>query len=107
MSQLELFRAFALSNEFTLFAVRQNVSLLVNVMLKLDADRLCRRKLLGLVPVPVKETVEELAAKMNVLLQVYISQLKFEGFALVADMVYAQQSVGREVFNSIINRGSR
>lgn len=66
------------------------------------------------VPIPVKEGVEEPAAKINVLLQAYISQLKLEGkimphfgylfashtplllgFALVADMVFVQQSAGR------------
>jgi len=31
------------------------------------------------VPIPVKESVEEPAAKINVLLQAYISQLKLEG----------------------------
>jgi pre-mRNA-splicing helicase BRR2 len=59
----------------------------------------------------VKESVEEPAAKINVLLQAFISQLKLEGecapfftvcklifypgFALVADMVFVQQSAGR------------
>ena len=52
-------------------------------------------KLLERVPIPVKESVEEPAAKINVLLQAYISQLKLEGFALVADMVYVHQSAGR------------
>lgn len=52
-------------------------------------------KLLERVPIPVKESVEEPAAKINVLLQAYISQLKLEGFALVADMVYVTQSGGR------------
>jgi pre-mRNA-splicing helicase BRR2 len=70
--------------------------------------------LLERVPIPVKEGVEEPAAKINVLLQAYISQLKLEGklmlhigrlstshspllpgFALVADMVFVQQSAGR------------
>jgi pre-mRNA-splicing helicase BRR2 len=35
--------------------------------------------LLERVPIPVKESVEELAAKINVLLQAFISQLKLEG----------------------------
>ena len=52
-------------------------------------------KLIERVPIPVKEGVEEPPAKINVLLQTYISQLKLEGFALVADMVYVQQSAGR------------
>ena len=47
------------------------------------------------VPIPVKEGVEEPSAKVNVLLQAYISRLKLEGFALVADMTYVQQSACR------------
>ena len=53
------------------------------------------------VPIPVKESVEEPAAKINVLLQAYISQLKLDGFALVADMVYIQQSAGRYVSDQL------
>lgn len=37
-----------------------------------------------------------LFVQINVLLQAYISQLKLEGFALVADMVYVTQ-VGMQV----------
>lgn len=99
MSMLELFRVFALSNEFKLIPVRQDVSfsavfsllfLIILVQEKLELSKLLER-----VPIPVKETVEEPAAKINVLLQAYISQLKLEGFALVADMVYVHQSAGR------------
>jgi len=36
-------------------------------------------KLLKRVPIPVKESVKEPAAKINVLLQVFISQLKLDG----------------------------
>ncbi|THU99503.1 hypothetical protein K435DRAFT_939008 [Dendrothele bispora CBS 962.96] len=43
-------------------------------------------KLLERVPIPVKESVKELAAKINLLLQSYISQLKLDSFVLVADM---------------------
>ena len=57
-------------------------------------------KLLERVPVPVKEGVEEPTAKINVLLQAYISQSKLDGFVLVADMVFVQQSAGRSVFLS-------
>ena len=38
-------------------------------------------------PIPVREGVEELVTKIGSLLQAYISQLKFEDFALVADVV--------------------
>uniref|UniRef100_A0A8D3CN79 Activating signal cointegrator 1 complex subunit 3 n=1 Tax=Scophthalmus maximus TaxID=52904 RepID=A0A8D3CN79_SCOMX len=45
---------------------------------------------------------------INVLLQAYISQLKLEGFALMADMVYVTQSAGRlmrAIFEIVLNRG--
>ncbi|KAJ7125480.1 putative RNA helicase [Mycena crocata] len=95
MSTLELFRVFALSNEFKLLPVRQE-------------EKLELAKLLERVPIPVKEGVEEPAAKINVLLQAYISQLKLDGFVLVADMVFVQQSAGRilrAMFEICLKRG--
>ncbi|KIJ63099.1 hypothetical protein HYDPIDRAFT_29788 [Hydnomerulius pinastri MD-312] len=95
MSTLELFRVFALSNEFKLLPVRQE-------------EKLELGKLLERVPIPVKESVDEPAAKINVLLQAYISQLKLDGFALVADMVFVQQSAGRilrAIFEICLKRG--
>ena len=50
MQHLELFRVFALSNEFKLLPVRQD-------------EKLELSKLLERVPIPVKETVEEPASK--------------------------------------------
>ncbi|PFH47664.1 hypothetical protein AMATHDRAFT_77103 [Amanita thiersii Skay4041] len=95
MTTLELFRVFALSNEFKLLPVRQE-------------EKLELAKLLERVPIPVKESVEEPAAKINVLLQAYISQLKLDGFVLVADMVFVQQSAGRilrAIFEICLKRG--
>ncbi|EDR01243.1 uncharacterized protein LACBIDRAFT_240054 [Laccaria bicolor S238N-H82] len=95
MSSLELFRVFALSNEFKFVPVRQE-------------EKLELAKLLERVPIPVKESVEEPAAKINVLLQAYISQLKLDGFVLVADMVFVQQSAGRilrAMFEICLKRG--
>ncbi|KAF9504269.1 hypothetical protein BS47DRAFT_1355400 [Hydnum rufescens UP504] len=91
MSMIELFRVFALSNEF-----------------KLIPEKLELTKLLERVPIPVKESVDEPPAKVNVLLQAYISGLKLDGFALVADMVYVQQSAGRilrAMFEICLKRG--
>jgi pre-mRNA-splicing helicase BRR2 len=48
-------------------------------------------KLMDKVPIPVKDAPDSPAAKANVLLQTYISSLRFEGFGLVADMVYITQ----------------
>lgn len=39
--------------------------------------------------------MEEPSAKVNVLLQAYISQLKLEGFALMSDMLHVTQSAER------------
>ncbi|KAG2231539.1 Sec63 Brl domain-containing protein [Thamnidium elegans] len=95
MSEIELFRVFALSDEFKYIPVREE-------------EKMELQKLLERVPVPVKESLEEPTAKINVLLQAYISQLKLEGFALVSDMVYVTQSAGRIIramFEICLKRG--
>lgn len=59
-------------------------------------------------PIPVKEGVDDPSAKINVLLQAYISNLKLDGFALVSDMVYVTQSAGRilrAIFEICLKRG--
>lgn len=70
--------------------------------------RLELAKLLERVPIPIKESVDDPSAKINVLLQAYISQLKLDGFALVSDMVYVTQSAGRilrAMFEICLKRG--
>ena len=57
---------------------------------KLEVGKLRER-----VPIPVKETVDEPSAKINVLLQTWISQHALDGYALAADMVYVTQSAAR------------
>ncbi|KAL2915246.1 Pre-mRNA-splicing helicase BRR2 [Polyrhizophydium stewartii] len=95
MSLIDLFRVFALSSEFKLIPVREEE--------KLELAKLVER-----VPIPVKESIEEPTAKINVLLQAYISQLSLEGFALMSDMIYVTQSAGRilrAVFEMCLKRG--
>lgn len=95
MSHIELFRVFSLSDEFKYIPVREE-------------EKAELQKWLEQVPVPVKESIEEPTAKINVLLQSYISQLKLEGFALVSDMVYVTQSSGRilrAIFEICLRRG--
>jgi pre-mRNA-splicing helicase BRR2 len=95
MSLIDLFRVFALSNEFKLLPVRQE-------------EKIELSKMLERVPIPVKESIDEPTAKINVLLQSYISQLKLEGFALMSDMVYVTQSAGRilrAIFELCLKRG--
>ncbi|KAF8120059.1 Sec63 Brl domain-containing protein, partial [Boletus edulis] len=76
MSTLELFRVFALSNEFELL--------------------------------PVSILQKSCQIDLQEYLKAYISQLKLEGFALVADMVFMQQSAGpilRAMFEICLKRG--
>jgi pre-mRNA-splicing helicase BRR2 len=82
LTEIELFRIFSLSGEFKNIGVREE-------------EKVELHKLMERVPIPVKESIEEPSAKINVLLQAYISQLKFEGFALMSDMVFVTQSAAR------------
>lgn len=82
MSEIELLRLFALSGEFAQITVREE-------------EKLELVKLSGRIPIPVKESPSEATAKVNMLLQAYISRLRLDGFALQADMAFIQQSAAR------------
>uniref|UniRef100_A0A672S7A1 BRR2 homolog n=1 Tax=Sinocyclocheilus grahami TaxID=75366 RepID=A0A672S7A1_SINGR len=88
LSEIELFRVFSLSSEFRNITVREVcICSLMIVSLKLSVISV---------------------SQINVLLQAYISQLKLEGFALMADMVYVTQSAGRlmrAIFEIVLSRG--
>ncbi|KDN46281.1 putative ATP dependent RNA helicase [Tilletiaria anomala UBC 951] len=95
LGMIELFRIFALSDEFKHQVVRQDEKLEVG-------------KFLERVPIPVKEALDDPIAKVNVLLQAWVSQLKLEGYVLAADMVYVTQSAGRilrAIFEICLKRG--
>lgn len=95
MTEIEIFRLFSLSGEFQNIHVREE-------------EKLELMKLLTRVPIPIKEGIEEPSAKVNVLLQAYISRLKLDGFALMADMAYIQQSacrLFRALFEVALKRG--
>ncbi|OMO90989.1 hypothetical protein COLO4_18725 [Corchorus olitorius] len=95
MGNIELCRLFSLSEEFKYVTVRQD-------------EKVELAKLLDHVPIPIKESLEEPSAKINVLLQAYISQLKLEGLSLTSDMVYITQSAGRllkALFEIVLKRG--
>ncbi|KAK2740376.1 DEIH-box ATPase [Myotisia sp. PD_48] len=95
ISTIDLFRLFSLSEEFKYIPVRQD-------------EKLELAKLLSRVPIPVKESIEESNAKINVLLQAFISRLKLDGLALMADMVYVTQSAGRilrAIFEITLRKG--
>ncbi|KAM7481884.1 hypothetical protein LguiB_006467 [Lonicera macranthoides] len=95
MGDIELCQLFSLSEEFKYVTVRQD-------------EKMELAKLLDRVPIPVKESLEEPSAKINVLLQAYISQLKLEGLSLTSDMVFITQSAGRlmrALFEIVLKRG--
>eukprot|EP00736_Rhodelphis_marinus_P012662 Rmarinus@m.14169 len=95
LDDIDVFRIFSLSSEFRFMIVR-------------DEEKIELQKLVERVPVPVKESLEEPSAKVNILLQAYISNLKLDGFALLSDMVYVQQSAGRilrALFEIVLKRG--
>lgn len=84
MSDIELMRLFSLSAEFRNMSVRQVLlcyCFLWAVRLLIfkfsQEERVELAKLLLRVPVPVKESVDEHTAKVNVLLQAHISRIYF------------------------------
>ncbi|GMT33326.1 hypothetical protein PFISCL1PPCAC_24623 [Pristionchus fissidentatus] len=94
-TEIDLFRIFSLSSEFKQIAVREE-------------EKIELQKLAEHVPIPIKESLDEPSAKVNVLLQAYISQLKLDGFALQSDMVFIAQSAGRlfrALFEIVLWRG--
>lgn len=95
ISDIDLVRIFSCSHEFRLIPVRLEE--------RVELTALAQR-----VPVPIREGTDEPVAKINILLQAYISQLTLEGFALAADMVYVTQSAGRilrALFELCLRRG--
>ena len=79
---IELLRLFTQADEFKYMVVREE-------------EKLELAKLIDRVPIPVKENLDDPAAKINVLLQAYISRLRLDGLSLSSDMVYVTQSAGR------------
>ena len=94
-SQIDLFRIFAMSEEFKYISVRYE-------------EKRELKQLLEKAPIPIREDIDDPLAKVNVLLQSYFSQLKFEGFALNSDMVFIHQNAGRllrAMFEICLKRG--
>jgi len=95
MADIDLLRLFSMSGEFAHITVREEE--------KLELSKLATR-----VPIPVKESPNEPSAKINILLQAYISRLRLDGFALVSDMAFIQQSAARimrAIFEISLRRG--
>ncbi|SCV00381.1 LAME_0G09340g1_1 [Lachancea meyersii CBS 8951] len=82
LTSIDILRIFSKSDEFKYIPVRQEEKLEV-------------QKLLEKAPIPIQEPWNEPIAKVNVLLQSYISRTKLDGFALKSDMLYITQSAGR------------
>ncbi|CAI1964349.1 hypothetical protein SEUBUCD650_0E02620 [Saccharomyces eubayanus] len=94
-TQIDLFRIFAMSEEFKYISVRYE-------------EKKELKQLLERTPIPIREDINNHLAKVNVLLQSYFSQLKFEGFALNSDMVFIHQNAGRllrAMFEICLKRG--
>ncbi len=82
MGDIDLLRLFSLSGEFKHMRVREEE--------KLEVQRLSE-----IVPIPVKDSLDEASAKVNVLMQAYISNIRLDGLVLKADMVYITQNAAR------------
>ena len=95
MGDIEVCRLFSLAEEFKFCGVRAEE--------KVELARLLER-----VPIPVKESLEEASAKINVLLQAHISGMRLDGLSLMSDMVYVTQSAARlfrAMFEIALRRG--
>eukprot|EP00388_Colpodella_angusta_P005685 GDKJ01017432.1.p1 GENE.GDKJ01017432.1~~GDKJ01017432.1.p1 ORF type:complete len:1456 (-),score=425.96 GDKJ01017432.1:50-4213(-) len=95
MHELEIVKTFTLAQEFKLVPVRPEE--------KVELARLVER-----VPLPIKGAADDCSAKIAVLLQAYISRLKLDGFALMADLVYVTQSglrLFRAIFELALSKG--
>ncbi|UPQ98040.1 pre-mRNA splicing helicase BRR2 [Chloropicon primus] len=95
VGEMELCNIFCLSEEFKNIVVREE-------------DKLELAKLLERVPIPVKENIEDPTAKVNVLLQAFISRLPLDGYVLSADTSFVVQNAGRLmrcIFEIILRHG--
>eukprot|EP00796_Vickermania_ingenoplastis_P011097 gene11097-7724_t len=82
MQEPDLFRLFAMSSEFSQIPVRREEQAQV-------------RQLLDDAPVPVREGAYAPLAKINVLLQCYISRKTLEGLPLMSEIGYVRESAQR------------
>ncbi|GET87653.1 ATP-dependent RNA helicase, putative [Leishmania tarentolae] len=82
MQDVELFRVFASSSEFVNIGVRAE-------------EQAQLKELLESAPVAVRESRYTPMAKINILLQCYISQKGLEGLPLMSEMVYVKDSAQR------------
>ncbi|CUS22555.1 LAQU0S06e00716g1_1 [Lachancea quebecensis] len=82
LTTIEVLQVFSNSDEFKYIPVREE-------------ERLELQRLVEKAPIPIQEAPENPHAKINVLLQSFISRSRLDGFALKSDMLYITQSAGR------------
>ncbi|SGZ40062.1 uncharacterized protein HGUI_02262 [Hanseniaspora guilliermondii] len=79
MTLIEIFSLFSKSSEFENMIVRPE-------------EKYEMRILLNKLPIPVKESLDDIGCKPNVLLQSYISRLPMDGLSLNSDMIFIKQN---------------
>ena len=87
LNSIDLLKVFTMADEFQYVTNREE-----------ELPEL--EKLKSSVPYPVKGTLEQPSAKINILLQCYIGGISLEGYALAADMVYISQN-GQRLFRAM------
>ncbi|GAW79840.1 pre-mRNA-splicing helicase BRR2 [Plasmodium gonderi] len=86
-NEIELLKVFGMSDEFKHIFVREEEKVeLQTIMEKL--------------PIPVKESINIPYTKINILLQLYLSNITLGGYVINADLVYIQQNALR-IFRSL------
>lgn len=81
-TQVDMFKIFSESEEFKYVTCKRE-----------EQNEL--KELFQKAPVPISGSLDEAPAKINVLLQAYISRIALEGFALSSDMIFVTQNAGR------------
>lgn len=87
LTSIDLLKVFTMADEFQYVVNREE-----------ELPEL--EKLKSAVPFPVKGTLDQPSAKINILLQCYIGGVSLEGYALAADMVYISQN-GQRLFRAM------
>ena len=82
LSEIDLLRVVCLAGEFQDISVKEEE--------KQELEQLSERA-----PIPIKESFDEPTAKVNLLLQAYISGVSLEGYSLACDLVFIHQNAGR------------
>ncbi|KAL3240372.1 ATP-dependent RNA helicase BRR2 [Nakaseomyces bracarensis] len=81
-TQADILRIFSESEEFKFVTCKRE-----------EQNEL--KELFNKAPIPIAGSLDEPSAKINVLLQAYISRITLDGFALSTDMIFVTQNAGR------------